>query len=420
MTAGWTASYWWQNANTLEALANLVLELPPTSSDLDELVSQMLPVFDVVFNATSNLTVGNANIGVNLTLSGYFDDTLWWGLGWLKAYKAVGDERYLERAEIIFNDIAVRAWDTNSCLGGVAWAFNNRYKNAITNELFLSLAAELALTTGNASYVRWARAEWDWLESSGIINEGSLVDDGLDKFIGHEDVCLNNGGRPGGEQWTYNHGVILSGLARLSQLTGETSLLDKALRIANAAVRSFTTFEADGGLLIEESVCEVPIEDTPMSTLYDMIDKGYGCNIDQLAFKGIFVRHLSYLIEAVDNDDDDEEAEDDVVGDSSFSDPGPGGIASGHREPADTELLRRVIAFNAESIWTRAACLPPSAAVGVGAAIEVPALFGFKWAGPCAQELNGPSATTQTAALDVLTAAVRLACSGGRGAARSE
>ena len=80
-----------------------------------------------------------------------------WGLGWLKAYKAVGDERYLQRAEIIFNDIAVRAWDTNSCLGGVAWAFNNRYKNAITNELFLSLAAELALTTGKASYVGWAR-----------------------------------------------------------------------------------------------------------------------------------------------------------------------------------------------------------------------------------------------------------------------
>ena len=79
MVAGWTASYWWQNANTLEAISNLILELPNPSRGA--LAAELLPVIEVVFNATSNLTVGDANIGVNLTLSGYFDDTLWWGLG---------------------------------------------------------------------------------------------------------------------------------------------------------------------------------------------------------------------------------------------------------------------------------------------------------------------------------------------------
>ena len=99
-----------------------------------------------------------------------------------------------------------------------------------------------------------------------------------------------------------------------------------------------------------------------------------------------------------------------------ISDGGSGGGSSN----SDTELLRSVIIFNAESLWSSAACLPPSVTAGVGATVTVPALFGFKWAGPCSQELYGPSATTQTAALDVLTAAVRQACSGGGGGGGGE
>ena len=38
---------------------------------------------------------------------------------------------------------------------------------------------------------------------------------------------------------------------------------------------------------------------------------------------------------------------------------------------------------------------------------EVPALFGFRFAGPCAQSQAGPTATTQTAALDLFTAQFR-------------
>ena len=52
----------------------------------------------------------------------------------------------------------------------------------------------------------------------------------------------------------------------------------------------------------------------------------------------------------------------------------------------------------------QAACLD-QVAVGAGAAVQVPALFGDLWAGPCSWSFGGPTATTQSAAIDVFTAA---------------
>merc|ERR1712224_659911 len=119
-------------------------------------------------------------------------------------------------------------------------------------------------------------------------------------------------------------------------------------------------------------------------------DLGLGCNNDQLAFKGIFVRHLSYLLEIVDGASSD-------VSDSSD-------------DSEDLAFIRSALHHNADSLWTKGACLPPSLTASVGASVEVPALFGFRFGGPCSQSQGGPTATSQTAALDVFTASLRDAC----------
>ena len=132
------------------------------------------------------------------------------------------------------------------CNGGVWWSPKKTYKNAITNELFLVMAAKLFLIvriacvfsnrshslsffffvdyavncvkfcffnsqTKNETYSTWAWHEYNWFNSSGMINAQNLVNDGLN---GH---CANNGGTT----WTYNQGVILGGLALLAQLTSD-------------------------------------------------------------------------------------------------------------------------------------------------------------------------------------------------------
>lgn len=78
-----------------------------------------------LFDATADNETGRCDIGVQYTFSGYFDDELWWGLGWLKAYNLTQNASYLERSEAIFGDVATRAWNESSCGGGVCWQAAN-------------------------------------------------------------------------------------------------------------------------------------------------------------------------------------------------------------------------------------------------------------------------------------------------------
>ena len=71
----------------------------------------------------------------------YYDDNAWWALAWIAAFDLTRDSRYLEAARTIFARNTA-AWD-DSCGGGLRWHAKSTYKNAITNELFFTLAALL-------------------------------------------------------------------------------------------------------------------------------------------------------------------------------------------------------------------------------------------------------------------------------------
>jgi hypothetical protein len=113
---------------------------------------------------------------------------------------------------------------------------------------------------------------------------------------------------------------------------------------------------------------------------------------DGLQFKSVLIRHLRYLIDSVVR----AHGGDTAAAAAAIAAAG-GNLSTWHA---------RVYA-NADSIWERAACAP-HVPLAVGAAVRVPALFGFLWRGPCSWAFGGPSATTQTSALDVFTAAMAL------------
>lgn len=197
-------------------------------------------------------------------LNNFYDDAQWWALAWIDAYDLTGDARYLDAARTVFED-TTGAWD-DECGGGVWWTRDRGYKNAITNELFLLLAARLhQRTPDDTEYLAWAQREWAWFQASGMINGQNLVNDGLD------DACRNNAD----VTWTYNQGVILAGLTELFRITGDQALIEQAIAIADAATTRLTTFD---GILSE------PCEPT-------------NCGLDGPQFKGIFVRHLATLYE---------------------------------------------------------------------------------------------------------------------------
>ncbi|MBD2021723.1 hypothetical protein H6F43_16200 [Leptolyngbya sp. FACHB-36] len=200
----------------------------------------------------------------------FYDDDGWWALAWIKAYDLTGETRYLDAAKTIFKEMS-RGWDS-VCGGGVWWKKQERtYKNAITSELFLTVAARLHLRTpgdgGPGSYLDWAQRTWGWFKNSGMINANNQVNDGLNSD------CRNNGQTA----WTYNQGVILGGLVDLYKSTGDPALLTQAELIADAALRHLSP----NGILQEP--CETDSD----------------CGADGAQFKGIFIRNLAYLYQTI-------------------------------------------------------------------------------------------------------------------------
>ncbi|KAF1962289.1 Six-hairpin glycosidase [Byssothecium circinans] len=203
-------------------------------------------------------------------LDGFYDDDLWWALGWIGAYDITKDTKYLDLASGIFKAVT-KAWPTN-CGGGIWWSWEKDYANAIANELFLSTAAHLANRVNGDEkgfYVDWAQKEINWFLSTGMINERGTINDGLDSN------CKNNNMTT----WSYNQGVILSGLVELNRAAPNATYLPLATKIAKAAI---TELSDSSGILHDKC--------------------GPFCGGDASQFKGIFSRGLQ-MLQAVAPDD---------------------------------------------------------------------------------------------------------------------
>jgi predicted alpha-1,6-mannanase (GH76 family) len=245
---------WWNSANALTTLVDF--------SRVGR-SKQYQSVLANTFDAAQKTSPG--------FLNNFYDDEGWWALAWIDAYDLTGDARYLSMAESIFADMT-GGWD-DTCGGGIWWSKDRKYKNAIANELFLSVAAHLANRIRGATQKEssdWAEKEWKWFKASGMINSKSLINDGLGdgKGLTAGAGCTNNGQT----EWSYNQGVILGGLVELSAFNHDRSLLEMAEKIATAA----TTHLVDGNGILHDT-CEP------------------NCGADGAQFKGIFVRNLVSL-----------------------------------------------------------------------------------------------------------------------------
>ncbi|MBD1822726.1 glycoside hydrolase family 76 protein [Cyanobacteria bacterium FACHB-DQ100] len=244
-TGLWKSTGWWNAANALE-----------TTIDYSRTTNQS--TYRHIISNTYN-----KQKSTGFTEADVYDDQGWWALTWIKAYDLTGEKRYLNTAKAIFRDMT-KGWDSK-CGGGMWWRKDRQYKNAITNELFFTIAIRLHQRTvndyGKGSYLDWSKRGWNWIKRSGMINRQNLINDGLD------DRCRNNGQTT----WTYNQGVVIGGLVGLYKSTKDRSYLNQAHTIANATIQHLSR----NGVLREP--CEP------------------NCGEDGPQFKGIFIRNLAYL-----------------------------------------------------------------------------------------------------------------------------
>lgn len=243
----WDTTGWWNSANALTALVDYS----------DRTGSQTYRY------AIPNTFDRNQDTSF---INEYIDDTGWWGLAWVRAYDLTGEERYLDMARVTA-DYMHSYWDDH-CDGGVWWRTDMTYKNAVTNELYIKLAAALHnRLPGDTAYLARAEAGWSWFTASGMINSENLINDGLNT------ECENNGQTT----WTYNQGIVLGALVEFHAATGDDDLLTAARRIADAATES--------DFLNPDRILREPCEP--------------GCGADGPSFKGVFVRNLGELDRAL-------------------------------------------------------------------------------------------------------------------------
>lgn len=251
----WPTTGWWNSANALTALTDSMI----ASGD-----HRYVWVLENTYTMKRNAAQGNF-------INQFTDDTGWWALAWIRAYDLTGDRRYLSTAQRAVD----RMWTLHDdvCGGGLWWTTGRTYKNAVTNELFITAAAQLSqrLDAAGPPYLQRAISVWNWFDSTGMINQDLLVNDGLDPG-----TCQNNDG----PVWTYNQGVVLGALVELASATGDQEYLGRARRLADAATTS--------DLLNVDAVLTERCEQT-------------GCDINGPSFKGIFVRNLGQLDRALDD-----------------------------------------------------------------------------------------------------------------------
>lgn len=305
-----------------------------------------------------------------------YDDMLWVVLGWLDSIRFTEEhsERHYpspnleshERSEWhgrqfapvfahrarIFYELAEEGWDWHLCGGGMLW--NPRlqpYKNAITNELFISASIAMylhfpgddncspylgvtdskrskaawkkpgSLAKGDISgctdrnslskydpvYLRNAINGYTWLKKSGMKNDQGLYTDGFHIRGYSENHTKTECDERNEMLYTYNQGVILSGLRGIWEATGDVAFLEDGHELIRSVIHATgwtdtsiypTPSMSNRGAKNSESDYMAPNDGSwaglgAHGILTELCDPPGYCNQDGQTFKGIFFHHLT-------------------------------------------------------------------------------------------------------------------------------
>ncbi|KAI9735759.1 MAG: hypothetical protein M1818_006367 [Claussenomyces sp. TS43310] len=281
-----------------------------------------------------------------------YDDMLWVVLGWLESIKFIHVHSSLHYSEYshlqeqganshkswhgrqwissfahrarIFWELASQGWDTSLCEGGMLWSpYTAPYKNAITNELFITASISMYLyfpgdqntspfmTSGQPigtqepKYLAAAVEGYKWLKSANMTNHQRLYTDGFHisgwernpprNHTRHTRCDLRNE-----MVYTYNQGVLLSGQRGLWEATAARSYLEDGHQLVQDIIN------ATGYDLKHDSVYWDQQRNNDSSpqlapwhglgrrgVIEDLCDSHGQCSQDAQTFKGIFFHHLS-------------------------------------------------------------------------------------------------------------------------------
>ncbi|KAL3836995.1 hypothetical protein ACJMK2_022388 [Sinanodonta woodiana] len=198
-----------------------------------------------------------------------FDDMCWYGLSYVRIYEVLGYEEFLATALDIYNWVWQTGWDfSGHCGGGFFFDDSRLSKPTITNVQMFQLGAKLYRIYKKDDIWNKTIEVYNFIMNNSIINTTSyLVSDSTTW------TCQGNGNYGP----TYSSGVLMGALVELYKQTNVSSYIDLAVKLADATILNHT----DNVTGIFREYCDPQ------------------CDDDAKMFKGIFVRNLRYLIDAL-------------------------------------------------------------------------------------------------------------------------
>ena len=165
----------------------------------------------------------------------YYDDNEWLGIEFIRAYRTLGDARYLEKAAETFR-FAVSGW-SDTMGGGIYWRENDpETKNTCSNGPAAVLALLLYQVTQQKTYLDWALKILDWLkilksDKKGVYLDALRLDASIDE-----------------RTFTYNSGTPLHANALLYEITADQQYLHEARALARASLDQFAPIDPEYGV----------------------------------------------------------------------------------------------------------------------------------------------------------------------------
>jgi hypothetical protein len=259
-----------------------------------------------------------------------YDDAQWVVLEWLEAIRFINEydaysngsrsqddiRRFAHRAHVFYN-IVQNEFDTSLCGGGITWnPALQPYKNAITNELFMASSIAMYLyfpgdyntdpyPSANYSsvtnttlpplpfvqphdplFLDNAIKEYEWFKTQNFTNEQGLIVDGF-HISENQTTCDQRNEMV----YSYNQGVILSGLRGLWEATNDPQYLSDGYGLIDTVVH------ATGWNAQDASDASQWAGLGRNGIMEDYCDAPANCSQDAQIFKGIYFQHLSVFCE---------------------------------------------------------------------------------------------------------------------------
>lgn len=228
----------------------------------------------------------------------------WHGEKWVPAFA--------HRARIFWN-LASRGWDDKLCHGGMVWDRRlSPYKNAITNELWISASISMfqyypgdnitspwtiddRYRKKDPAHLAAAVEGYKWLMDVNMTNKLGLFVDGyhISSRRGNTKCDLRDE-----MVYTYNQGVLLTAHRGLWTVTGSASYLEDGHDLIQSVIKA-TGWSLDKHAPIDTLDSTTQTRLPPWRGLgrggimEERCDASGTCSQDSQAFKGIFFHHLT-------------------------------------------------------------------------------------------------------------------------------